>query len=121
MYWYLTVRPDRRHDGSVATGVLLAHLDAVPGLRRTDLASYQAEDGREWLDVSIAARGEAAGYAVHEGRVPARVDVVELICSTPDGYTAALAVATGIADLLGWEVVDSESDEVLHAGAAPST
>ncbi|MGW1786450.1 hypothetical protein ACWCQQ_46380 [Streptomyces sp. NPDC002143] len=53
--------------------------------------------------------------------MPQRVNIVELICSSADGhpaYEAAQELAARIADLLGWEVADSESDEVLYAGPA---
>ncbi|GAA2795067.1 hypothetical protein GCM10010441_20420 [Kitasatospora paracochleata] len=116
MYWYLTVRSDGHYSKSVPNHVLVEHLDAVPGLRRTDLAFYRAEDGLEWLDVTIAACDSAGNYAAHAGWVPPQVNMVELICSAAGGrpaYEAARVVAAGIADLLGWEVVDSESGEVL--------
>ncbi|MFD8757271.1 hypothetical protein ACFV0O_40805 [Kitasatospora sp. NPDC059577] len=47
--------------------------------------------------------------------------MVELICSSAapgTAYGAALALAEGIADLLGWEVADSDSGEVLHTAPA---
>ncbi|MFE6050523.1 hypothetical protein ACFQ6N_07210 [Kitasatospora sp. NPDC056446] len=121
MYQYLTVRSDERHGGSVRAGALVAYLDSVPGLRRTDAASYRAREDRPWLDVTLAACGGTGGYAVFAGRVPERVDVVELVWSSADGapaHAAARAVAAGIADLLGWEVVDPDSDEVLYVGSA---
>ncbi|GAA2740342.1 hypothetical protein [Kitasatospora cinereorecta] len=116
MYWYLTVRSDSHYGESVPTSVLVEYLDSVPGLRRADLACYRAEDGLEWLDVTIAACDSAGNYAAHAGRVPPQVNMVELICSSAGGrpaYEAARVVAAGIADLLGWEVADSESGEVL--------
>ncbi|MFD8757268.1 hypothetical protein ACFV0O_40790 [Kitasatospora sp. NPDC059577] len=75
MYWYLTVRSDRRHGGSVPVCALVRHLEAVPGLRRTDPASYQTEAGPDWLTVTVAACDEAGNYAVHAGRVAQRVNV----------------------------------------------
>lgn len=127
MYRYLTVRSDCRYSESVPTCALVEYLDSVPGLRRTDLAFYRAEDGLDWLHVTIAACDGAGNYAAHEGRVPQRLNMVELICSSAGGYPAyeaARVLAVGIADLLGWEVTDSESNEVLHdpgpVAAAPT-
>ncbi|MEU9132451.1 hypothetical protein AB0D08_30810 [Kitasatospora sp. NPDC048540] len=121
MYRYLTVRSDRRYSGSVATCALVEHLDSVPGLRKADSAFYRAEDGFDWLHVTLAACDAAGNHSAHAGRVPRRVTMVELICSSAGGhpaYRAAREVAAGIADLLGWEVADSESDEVLYSARA---
>ncbi|MFJ4572037.1 hypothetical protein ACIP4W_11495 [Streptomyces sp. NPDC088846] len=127
IYRYLTVRSDCRYGESVATCVLVEYLDSVSGLQRTDPAFYRAEDGLDWLHVTIAACDGAGNYVAHEGRVPQRVNMVELICSSTGGhpaYEAARVLAAGIADLLGWEVTDSESDEVLYdpgpVAAAPT-
>ncbi|MFJ9693990.1 hypothetical protein [Kitasatospora sp. NPDC101183] len=120
MYWYLTVRSDSRYGKSVSTCVLVTYLDSVPGLRRTDSSSYRAADDLDWLTVTIAACNSTGNYVAHTDRVPERVTTVELICSA-DGspaYDTALALAAEIAALLGWEVADSESDEVLYTGPA---
>ena len=88
------------------------------GARSSELA---LKGGLDWLHVTIAACDGAGNYAAHEGRVPPQVNMVELICSSADGhpaYAAARVLAAGIADLLGWEVTDSESGEVLYAGPA---
>lgn len=124
MYRYLIVRSDRLYGESVPACVLGEHLDSVPGLRRTDLAFYTAEDGLDWLHVTIAACDGAGNYAAHAGRVPERVNMVELICSSADGhpaYEALQELAVKIADLLAWEVADSESDEVLYARPSAGT
>jgi hypothetical protein len=116
MYEYLTVRSDSRHAGSVPTAVLVEHLDSMPGLQRTDLAFYAARDGRDWLHLTIALCDSAGNYAAPEGQVPQQANMVELICATADGaaaHEAALAVAVGIADLLGREVAD-EAGAVCH-------
>ncbi|NNN33287.1 hypothetical protein HLK59_23585 [Streptomyces sp. S3(2020)] len=118
MYRYLVVRSDCLHGESVPSCVLREYLDSVPGLRRTDLAFYTAAEGFDWLHVTIAACDGAGNYAAHTGRVPRRVNMVELICSSAGGrsaYDALRELAVRIADLLGWEVADSESDEVLYA------
>ncbi|MER6129606.1 hypothetical protein ABT173_45045 [Streptomyces sp. NPDC001795] len=68
--------------------------------------------------MTIAACDDAGNYAAYKGKVPQRVNMVELICSSADGpqaYEAVLALAIGIADELGWEVADAETDEVLHS------
>ncbi|MFF0413136.1 hypothetical protein ACFYUY_22175 [Kitasatospora sp. NPDC004745] len=119
MYRYLSVRSDARHRAGVPACVLVEHLDAAPGLRRSDAACYLAADGHHWLSVVLAACDDAGNHAVHEGRVADRINLVELICSSADGrpgHDAALARATGVADLLGWEVVDSDTGELLHGG-----
>ncbi|MEV7783295.1 hypothetical protein [Kitasatospora sp. NPDC088351] len=124
MYRYLTVRSDCRYSESTPASVLVECLDSVPGLRRTDLAFYEAEGGPDWLHVTLAACDSTGSYAVHEGTVPQRVNVVELICSSgggPPAYEAAQALAARMAALLGWEVADPESDEVLHTGRRSAT
>ncbi|MET8630506.1 hypothetical protein ABZW30_43555 [Kitasatospora sp. NPDC004669] len=97
--------------------MLVELLDSVPGLRRSDLGCYEAEDGLDRLDLSLIACNEAGNYAVHKGKVPERINMVELICSSgsPQAYESALALAVRIADTLGWEVADPDTDEVLHA------
>ncbi|MFJ9844850.1 hypothetical protein ACIRYZ_31270 [Kitasatospora sp. NPDC101155] len=119
MTWYLTVRSDCRYGESVSTCVLVTYLDSVPGLRRTGLSSYQTEEGLDWIHVTIAACNSTGSYAVYADRVPQRVNKVLLICSSSGGgYAIALALAEKIADLLGWEVADDESDEVQYTAPA---
>jgi len=120
VYRYLTVRSDCRYGESVPARVLVELLDSVPGLRRTDLACYEAEGGRDWLHLALIACDSAGNYAVHKGKVPERVNMVELICSSgsPRAYEDARALAVKMADALGWEVADPDTDEVLHPDPA---
>ncbi len=120
MYRYLTVRSDRRYGGSVPAAVLVELLDSVPGLRRADLAFYEAEDGLDWLHLALIACDEDGNYAVDKGKLPPRVTMVELICSSgpPGAYENARALAARIADALGWEVADPDADELPQVGPA---
>ncbi|MEZ0110503.1 hypothetical protein ABH920_004518 [Catenulispora sp. EB89] len=118
MYRYLTVRSDCRYSESVPARVLVELLDSVPGLRRTDLACYEAEGSLDWLHLALIACDSAGNYAVHRGKVPERVNMVELICSSdrPRAGENAQALAVRLADALGWEVADPDADEVLQTG-----
>ncbi|MFE0462505.1 hypothetical protein ACFW1A_24940 [Kitasatospora sp. NPDC058965] len=121
MTWYLTVRPDDHYGGSVPTCVLVSHLDAVPGLLRTDGSSYRTEGGPDRIHLILAACDGSGSYAAHPDRVPQRLNAVELVCSSAapgSAYRTAVALAVGIADRLGWEVVDAESEELVHTGPA---
>ncbi|GAA1216104.1 hypothetical protein GCM10009665_02390 [Kitasatospora nipponensis] len=123
MYWYLTVRSDDHYGASVPTAEVTALLDAEPGLLRTDLACYRQAEGHPWLQIVLAACDAGGNYAVQPGRAPQRVGVVELICSAADGspgYDPALALARRLAAAFGWEVLDPDTDELLHP-AAPAT
>ncbi|MFJ8108225.1 hypothetical protein [Streptomyces sp. NPDC096132] len=115
MYSYLTVRSDGHYAGSVPASALAAYLESQPGLRRTDLACFRAEDGREWLHAAIAECDPAGNYAVREGMLPERANSVELVsASDRPAREAALTLARGIADRLGWEVTDAETGEIVH-------
>ncbi|WP_194890995.1 hypothetical protein [Catenulispora pinisilvae] len=91
MYRYLTVRSDDRYGESVPVDVLVELLESVPGLRRTDLAFYEAEADLDWLHLALIACDGAGNYAVRKGKVPERVNMVELICSSgcPRAYEGA--------------------------------
>jgi hypothetical protein len=125
--WSRSVRSDCRYSESVRTDLLVEFLDSVSDLRCTDHpAYYQGKGELGWLRVLIVACDSAGNYAVREGEVPQRVNMVELICCSGDGtkvyepqaVEAATAMATRIADQLGWEIVDDETGEVLHTGPA---
>ncbi|MGW2084741.1 hypothetical protein [Streptomyces sp. NPDC001880] len=116
MYRYLAVRSDLSHSGSVPTDVVVDCLDSMPGLRKTDLVFYEAEGGLGRVHVTIAACDSAGNYAAHRGRAPQRANLVELVCCSADGLRAAQALATRIADTLGWEVVDTEADDAPDRG-----
>ncbi|WP_405535870.1 hypothetical protein OG787_19420 [Streptomyces sp. NBC_00075] len=114
MYTYVTVRSDCRYGESVPARVLVEYLDSAPELRRIDLAFYEAVDGVGWLHVVMADCDSDGNYAAHKGRMPQRVNVVELVCSDADGPRTreiARELAARIADVLGWEVADPEADE----------
>ena len=121
VYRYLTVRSDPRHSAYSPTSVLVDCLESLPGLRRADMAHDESEPGLPGFYVVIASCSEGGNYATHKGRVPQQVNMAELIYSwgNAPAHQAALALAIRLADELDWEVVDTDTEQVLHTGSAP--
>jgi len=110
---YLVVRPDDSFSRTVATPVVAAFLATLPTLRQTSLTTRYQGAG---VQVLLLHCDPAGNYAVVADRpAPAGINRIELICSCrPQRYQDWEALAGLIAEHLGWEVVDDETDEVLR-------
>ncbi|GAA2145210.1 hypothetical protein GCM10009760_33610 [Kitasatospora kazusensis] len=117
MTWYLVIRSDARYGESVPASALTAYLDSLPELRRTDLSGYTAATGPLGsVELVIASCAPSGGYAAYPDRLPAEINLVELICSSSrSSFAAERSLAERIAERLGWEVVDDDTGEVLRA------
>ncbi|MFD7450858.1 hypothetical protein [Kitasatospora sp. NPDC059827] len=123
MTWYLAIRSDSRYGESIPTSALTEYLDSIPELCRTDLSGYTAEGGLlGWVHLVIASCGPTGSYATHPSRLPQDINLVQLICSSSLGsnYEAQEALARRIAVRLDWEMLDDETDEILHARVQPT-
>ncbi|MER5623988.1 hypothetical protein ABT061_23420 [Streptosporangium sp. NPDC002544] len=119
MTYYLMVRSDKQFSEDVPSSVLVEYLETESGLHRTDASSFGSRSGLPWLNVVIA-RGDPSGnYAAFADQLPQRVNLVQLNISSLDGsYPSALELAQRIADRLGWQVIDDETEEVLYTAPA---
>jgi len=117
---YLVVRSDDQFTSTVPTPVVTSFLATIPTLQQDSPTVYYGLDGTVQV---LLLRCDHAGNYTHDRDWPPpdKVNRVELICSCfgPQRDHEWEALAGQVADLLAWEVVDDETDEVLRP--RPST
>ncbi len=112
MSWYLTIRADASYSRFAATVPLVEFLAAMPELRQTSPAAFQAADGQSRVTIMLAACDSAGSYASDGASLP-KFNVVELICSSFGDPAWYDALAGRIAAFLGWSVFeDHEARQV---------
>jgi hypothetical protein len=103
--WYLTIRSDSRYSQLTTTAELVEFLAAIWGLRQTGLMAFQAAEGSPWVSVVLAKCGPEGSYSVGEEFLP-QINVVELVCSEYSDPAWYDALASRIAEFLGWSAFE---------------
>lgn len=86
------------------TGSGVQALERFPELVPGDPIGFKSARGQPWTVVCLAMADQSGSYAVGDD-LPPQINVVELICGDgADQWHRALA--TRIADWLGWEVLN---------------
>lgn len=105
MTWYVTIRSDARYSKYADTASLVEFLNTMPSLRQTAPDAFSASDGQPSVEVILAECCTDGNYNC-DGTFNPKLNVVELICSDSHDPVWYNALATQIADFLGWSAFE---------------
>lgn len=105
MTWYVTIRSDARYSEYADTASLVEFLNSMPMLRQTAPNEFAAADGQPWVAVTLAACRPDGNYSCN-GTFNPQINVVELVCSDSHDPAWYNALATQMANFLGWSAVE---------------
>lgn len=112
MTWYVTIRSDSSYSQYADTAPLLEFLNSIPVLRPTSPDEFAAADGQPWVAVILAACRPDGNYNCN-GTFNPRINVVELVCSHSHDPAWYNALATQIAEFLGWSAFEDHEERLL--------
>ena len=114
---YLNVRFDSAYSREVATAKLLDLVQTFPELKQIDKLQFENKEGFPYGIVSLIQCDAQGCFSFNRGDYFENVNLVEfLIPDTEEAVSHYLKLAKRITEMLQWELVDADTDEVLIEG-----
>ncbi len=106
---YLTIRSDADYSSFVETACLVNFLNTLPELQQTGAIAFESASGQPWVSVILAECSPSGNYASSE-EFCLKINVVELVCSSPEHAAWYQWLAGRIASFLGWSAFEDQNE-----------
>lgn len=113
MFFHLSVRPNSRYSEFVGTYQVKKFLNSLEEIVLNQPMMYKNSSAFPWLSLMLVVASGEGNYALKNVEEP-QINLIALIASSEENREKYLVLLRKIADFLGWQIHDEDSDRVIE-------